>query len=252
MQIKSILKQLDYTLGVNHSTRGMVLIPGSKGFESGRSPKAMNFVVGYNGSVNSQAALDLTLWIAHQTRQVTRQPVTVHVVYVVTPPIQGKKRRKSRKARRKIQSAGTPKWRKLQGSPTLTGSLKSMPLSLKTGQAEDRCPVVCEAPMPQPPEIPSGLGDLAKADCILWQARCLAEEWRGSLEAHLRFGDWATEMQAVVQELAADGLVLGCVSPEHPLVAELPTDFPCPVLGLPIAISSPEIAAEPESLTGRS
>ncbi len=126
--------------------------------------QVISFVVGYSGSANSQAALDLALCIAHQTRLARPNPVMVHVVYVVD---------------------------------------KSRPRTI------------------------------ANADRILWQARCLASEWRGALNAHLRIGPVAAELSAVAKELEAEVLMLGCHTANHPLVKQLAHHPPCSVLGLP-------------------
>jgi len=72
---------------------------------------------------------------------------------------------------------------------------------------------------------------IANADRILWQARCLASEWRGSLHAHLRVGDVATELSQVAREMEADVLLLGCHTSNHPLVKKLASQTPCSVLG---------------------
>ncbi len=126
--------------------------------------QVISFVVGYSGSAHSQAALDLALCIAHQTRLARPNPVMVHVVYVVD---------------------------------------KSRPRTI------------------------------ANADRILWQARCLASEWRGALNAHLRIGPVAAELSAVAKELEAEVLMLGCHTANHQLVKQLANHPPCSVLGLP-------------------
>jgi hypothetical protein len=75
-----MLARLQATLDRSDLVSQMLLIP-SRTFDL--SPlTAVNLVVGYSGSINSQAALDLTLWIAHQTKIATSQQVTVQMVYV--------------------------------------------------------------------------------------------------------------------------------------------------------------------------
>lgn len=243
MNVKPVLARLKQALGPEHSTSQMLLIPGTMASDSRRSPKAVNFVVAYNGSADSQAALDLTLWIAHQTRRATGCSATVHVVYVSTS--KSSKRYKPRKKRRKVQATSAPKWRKLRNEPALlfplqpVASLTTEQLLLDAAQlSNEGSPVQtithCLSSCPSADPVEMATDELVKADCILWQARCLAEEWRGSLEAHLRFGDLTTELQALVETLSADLLVLGCYSAKHPLVRHFPLPFPCPVLGLPM------------------
>ncbi|MDA0210331.1 universal stress protein [Oscillatoria amoena NRMC-F 0135] len=92
MQIKSMLVRLQNTLGCENLTEQLVLLPGSaypSKSSHASSPRkktqSVNLTVGYNGSPKSQTALDLALWIAHQTRLATPQQVVVQVIYVVEP-----------------------------------------------------------------------------------------------------------------------------------------------------------------------
>jgi hypothetical protein len=164
--LKPMLKRLEVTLGRNDLAQSIVLLNRPKPPTLTPKPETqtISFVVGYSGSAHSQAALDLALCAAHQTRLVSPNPVMVHVVYVID---------------------------------------KSRPKTI------------------------------ANADRILWQARCLASEWRGALNAHLRIGPVATELSAVAKELDAEVLMLGCHVAKHPLVQQLADQAPCSVLGLP-------------------
>lgn len=157
-----MLLRLQATLGHDDSAQPVLLSQGNQGIDtdSPETSETINLVVGYNGSPNSLTALDLTLWIAHQTRIATQRSVMVHVVYV----IQGKQ--------------------------------------------------------------------FEQADRVLYQARYLAEEWRGSLTTHLQFGNVATGLKEVVQTEKAELLLLGCDSQQHSLVKQLSSDLPCPVLGI--------------------
>lgn len=163
--LKPMMMRLETALGRQNLDESLILLsrPPKAPVQPFSTTKVTNFVVGYSGSAHSQAALDLALCIAHQTRLVKPDPVVVHVVYVVD-----------------------------QTRP-------------KT---------------------------IANADRILWQARCLASEWRGSLHAHLRVGDIATELSLVAEEMEADVLLLGCYTSNHALVKKLASQTPCSVLGL--------------------
>lgn len=164
--IKPMIMRLEAALGRRDLAKNIVLLlrpkPPAKG--PNVDEQTINFVVGYSGSAHSQAALDLALCVAHQTRLAKPNPVLVHVVYVVD---------------------------------------KTRPKTI------------------------------ANADRILWQARCLASEWRGSLNAHLRVGQVATELSQVAKEIGAEVLLVGCHTTKHRLVQQLDAQTPCSVLGLP-------------------
>jgi hypothetical protein len=211
-----MLVRLEEALGCSNLAKQMVLL--SPPQPAKHSPlKPINLVVGYNGSPNSQTALDLTLWIAHQTRLATSRQVTVQVVYVIItddtcrksplPHSLGKGKAINLEERSDYQLA------KQQRSSSAIAELPN-PLSLSSPQS-------CQ------------FEQFEQADHILWQARHLAEEWRGSLETHLRFGKVSDELRSVVQAEAASVLLLGCTSAQDSMVQELGRNFPCPVLGIP-------------------
>lgn len=160
-----------------------------------KSATSVNFIVGYSGSPKSQTALDITLWMAHQTRLATSKEVTVQVVYVVDDNQSNNFESASRKTSRE------------------SSYLEA---------------VLCQN------------NQFEQADKLLWQARCLADEWRGLFKAHLRFGSVGAELRKVVESEAATLLFLGCNSVSHPLVRELGSHFPCSVLGIPSMLNSHE------------
>lgn len=164
--IKPMIMRLEAALGRRNLAKDIVLLlrPKPPTLDPTVEEQTINFVVGYSGSAHSQAALDLALCVAHQTRLAKPNPVMVHVVYVVD---------------------------------------KTRPKTI------------------------------ANADRILWQARCLASEWRGSLNAHLRVGQVATELSQVAKEIGAEVLLVGCHTARHQLVRQLDSQTPCSVLGLP-------------------
>lgn len=192
-------------------------------------PNAINLVVGYNSSPKSHAALDLTLWIAHQTRLVSRQPVVVQVVYVLQPE----------QASQTFAHAGlgaglgstryeaSPAWAASASAPMLQPVWSGRRVTANTVQL---APVRDYTALSEPWSAAESLGF---ADRVLWQARCLANEWRGSLKTHLRFGDLGQELLQVVKSESADLLILGCHSANHALLKQWGQSFPCPVLGIP-------------------
>jgi len=167
-------------------------------------------VVGYSGSLLSQAALDLTLCLAHQTRLATGKPVTVQVVYVVEEEAEAPLYAPAAL----VSAVSEPVGRR---NRTRT-SVLAMPVSRKTvtQEAHDRA------------------SQFEQADRILWQARCLADEWRGSLKTHLRFGSVAEQLVQVVEAEKASLLILGCESCRLPLIHQIVRqNLSCTVLGIP-------------------
>ncbi len=238
VNIKPMSVRLEDTLTRNDLMEQMVLLPepASAASKWASSTKSVNLVVGYTASPRSQTALDLTMWIAHQTRLVTQKQVTVQVVYVVDEK----------------QSTKCPKVFKLPDVSST--SIPQLPLSFAKALVSKKSTTsVLIEPKPQALAVASKRKSVKKhrskkvkcsqsdwfeqADRILWQARCLAEEWRGSFTAHLRFGDVATELRAVVEAEAATLLFLGCDSVNHSLIQNLGPNFPCSVLGIPTRFS---------------
>ena len=170
-------------------------------------------VVGYSGSLRSQAALDLTLCLAHQTRLATGKPVTVQVVYVVEEEAEAPLYAPGSSVA-SVAVAAEPPGRRNRART----SVLAMPATRKTvtQEAHDRA------------------SQFEQADRILWQARCLADEWRGSLKTHLRFGSVAEQLAQVVEAEKASLLILGCESCRLPLIHQIVRqNLPCTVLGIP-------------------
>ena len=216
MRIKPILARLQNAMGCQGLTEEMVLwSPISSTPKSTKS--TIDLVIAYNRSPNSQTALDLTLWIAHQTVLATQKQVLVHIVYVLEDE-------------RSRQSPDT-----LPNSWELK-SLTSIPARTRQGTTE---------PQPRVTKVESCCFNAIfyhpkhweQADQILWQARSLVYEWGGTCNAHLRLGNVAQELKSVVESEAAELLFLGCSSVRHPLVQQLSRDFPCPILGIPHSLA---------------
>ncbi|MEG4244323.1 universal stress protein [Microcoleus sp. MON2_D6] len=250
MNLKTMLARFESALGYQNLAEEMVLLPepkvqGSKKSKVTKQAKSINFIVGYNSSAQSQIALDITLWMAHQTRLVTTKEVTVQVVYVIDEAPKG--------------------YGEDTGNFAVENSLANTP---KLWELEETFTLNCAAPaIALPTQIPSVSqhkdwidphyfqaiygenNEYEVADKLLWQARCLAEEWRGLFKAHLRIGRVATELRNVVELEAANLLFLGCDSGNHPLVKELGNNFPCCVLGIPSALSYQMDVQPEESLS---
>ncbi len=237
MNIKPMIKRLEGAMERNDLREKMLVLlePASSIIQPSNSTESINLVVGYNGSPKSQTALDLTMWIAHQTRLVTQKEVIVQVVYVVDE--KQIRHRSDIFNIAEFNPSSNP--RHSLGFPNALTSRKS-------------ATSVLTKPKPQALAVPPTKTSLKsrrtkdtfrqsdwfeQADLILWQARCMAEEWRGSFNAHLRFGDVAMELRDVVESESATLLFLGCSYLNHPLVQQLGYNFPCSVLGIPTGLS---------------
>jgi nucleotide-binding universal stress UspA family protein len=216
-------------------SKQLVLLPQSHPVDTTLT-QDINLVVGYNGSPRSQTALDLTLWIAHQTRLASRSQVMVQVVYVVS--LINPRHDTSAPSRQPSTKRGGGKQaalgldRSTLPELDLGGNRQLQPGSRSRSAIADH-PKVSTAPMSTLQLCQTEQFD--QADRILWQARHLADEWRGSLKTHLRFGQIAEELRTVVNTEAASLLVLGCEAADHVVVRQLGSRFPCPVLGIPPA-----------------
>ncbi len=216
MNVLPMLVRLEEALGCTNLAKQMVLLPSTSAKRI--ASQDINLAVGYNGSPKSQTALDLTLWIAHQTRLATSRQVTVQVIYVVDLENQcGNSSLTSLSTGREINRSRQ------------VGSSSPTPDCKRVGSAiAERCEYTA---------IPNSrtcqVEQFDQADQILWQARHLAEEWRGSLKTHLRFGQVATELRDVVEAESASVLLLGCNSVDNSIIQQLGKNFPCPVLGIP-------------------
>ncbi len=226
-----MLARLEHALGCSDLSRQMVLKPNP--VKSSRSHREdINLVVGYTDSPQSHTALDLTLWIAYQTRLATRKTVTVQVVYVVDPD--QSRYRQTRSIDAVLQAEINDRKPLYRCDQTLE------PISLMTeATAPELLPTAMALEFAEyrdrsiERDTNWQIHQFEQADRILWQARNLANEWRGSLETHLRFGSVATELRDVARKEAATVLVVGCESVNHPIVEALGNDLPCPVLGIP-------------------
>lgn len=232
MNILSLLARLEVALGRSIMTKQMILLPQFRPADF-RFQKEINLAVGYNGSPRSQAALDLTLWIAHQTRLETNKPVTVQVVYVIDlinecSPVGAFNHQVTLRNRRGKHSEAL-------ANRTLIGTGSRATQQSTTGRRSGGAIAELSAVSNRSRRSLNTCHteQFEQADYILWQARNLAEEWRGSLKTHLRFGQVAEELHHVVSAESASLLVLGCESPEHPLVKQFRGSFPCSVLGIP-------------------
>lgn len=214
VKIKPMLARLQSAIGRDDLVEQMVLLPEpQKPFSQPDKPEnSVNLIVAYNGSPKSHTALDLAFWIAHQTRLATNTQVTVQAVYVVEENY-------TRDYPEIFNSA--------KHLPTLDCPASNVSKSLITVRTQSKLSTIT-------PHLQEKLlAPLQKADKIIWQARSLAEEWQGSFQSHLRFGNVAAEVKKVVELEAADILFVGCRSFHHRMIKALGADFPCAVLGIP-------------------
>jgi nucleotide-binding universal stress UspA family protein len=222
MNLKPILVRLQNAIGRDDLIEQMVLMSVPKASLSIQTDpaKSVNLIVGYNSSPNSHTALDIALLIAHQTRLATKALVTVQVVYVI-------EENQSHRSTDVVLTEEFTSSRAIEKSPPHcptsfpfkefdTGVITQTKLQDNTAYQQE---VLVDR--------------FAKAECILRQASCLAAEWKSSFKAHLRFGSIAKELRKVVTAEAADLLLLGCNSVQHPIVEQLGSNFPCSVLGIP-------------------
>ncbi|PZV06913.1 MAG: universal stress family protein [Leptolyngbya sp.] len=224
-----MLARLENALGCPEMAKRMVLVPNQGTDDTLSNSNEINLLVGYNASPHSQTALDLTLWIAHQTRLATQKSVMVQVIYVVD------RRAEERDRTCYLDPLDRPD-PAIVSTPFPFSSRECSEFVEPHSKSKGGTSLVAELPLAQDhghSTFDWQMHQFEQADHILWQARHLAEEWRGSLKTHLRFGNLADELRQVVKAESATVLVLGCQSANHALVQQFEHNFPCPVLGIP-------------------
>lgn len=207
VKVKPLLARLQSAIGRYDLIEQMVLLPDTQKCVSEKDiqAKSLTLMVGYDASPNSHTALDIAFCIAHQTHLATNTQVNVQAVYVLEPqPIISEQHNLSL-----LQKQLNLEYPNSDFNRYNTSVLTQLKPQLITNSIEE------------------------KADKILWQAKNLAHEWQSYFKSHLRFGNLATELKKVVELEAADVLVLGCQSINHPLISRLDSNFPCAVLGIP-------------------
>lgn len=223
MNIKPILVRLQNAIGRDDLIEQMVLhqAPNLPLSQTDQAEKSINLIVGYNSSPRSHTALDICLLIAHQTRLATKAQVTVQIVYV-------------------LEDNHQPDWEDIlsinEVPTTNTAPYQTPSYSLENLLSRAPSTGVLDQLEFQPKATSrkaKSTEQLTQAEYILRQAMCLAEEWKSSFKAHLRFGSVAKELTKVVETEAASVLIIGCNSVDHPLVRKLGSRIPCPVLGIP-------------------
>lgn len=237
MNLKTMLARFESALGYHNLAEEMVLLsePKTPISSKGKSAKSVNFIVGYNSSPNSQIALDIALWIAHQTRLVTTEEVTVQVVYVLDKTQDNYCQYLCNFAEENLLVGE----QKLSNSKTTSSALNcaAPAIALPAATIESISSQTAWIDPLYLQTIFCQNNQYEIADRLLWQARCLAEEWRGLFKAHLRIGLVATELRNVVELESANVLFLGCNSVNDPLVRALGNNFPCCVLGIPSTLT---------------
>jgi nucleotide-binding universal stress UspA family protein len=227
VNIKSMLVRLGCAMNRTDLFEQMMLLPEPVS-QKHNSDKPINLVVGYNASHRSRTALDLTLWIAHQSRLATQKQVTVQVVYVMA----------EKPAIPSLQSANindllidqfSRQTLKSSVSNKSTTSVLTKPKSQQLVETSRQTSQKIHTAQ----TIATKSKSLKQAEQILAQACCLAEEWGGDFKTHLRFGDVVKELRGVVESTSATALLLGCNEHNHEILQKIGYSFPCSILGIP-------------------
>jgi nucleotide-binding universal stress UspA family protein len=212
--VKPILARLEGRMDSDGLGERLLLLQGDVTTKvRASSTQPINLVVGYSGSEKSQVALDLTLWMAYQTRLATSRQIIVHVVYVIEP----------------VQSVRQLLMSSLSETSEARGGATAI---AQRPQTSHQARLATQVNADMDPRV-AQLKAYEEADRVLWEARAFAEKWKGDLSTHLRFGQVAEELATVLDVEEADVLILGCTAANQPLIQSLKDCCSCPVVGIP-------------------